>query len=362
MIQYLASILLFTVIFVFFPSSHPNWSVQVFEVWIWDKDGGYGTKPGKISEDPTKTLSGYKTKNKFFSFPAGRFFPIGGDRLVEYALFDEGFYEYKKLGDEVSYFNGWRELFWKKPYSSYPRPGFYSSILPLVSGDGNTIFFADRNGNPSSTISVDGRFATDICYGAEVDHTLVLFSGGEFFLLDGKGEILKQYEYAGVENHKDTYFAKSCAVAPNGEAFAIHFQEGESDKIHVYNAKGSRFEIDLGQVYPHRVHFAINNESEILIFLDQSIKLMSHKGNIIHSQDNLQTDRYYNPVLALGEFFLWGTKDGMNIWNRDGELQYNRKLSNQTLPYRFLPGKEKNTFYVESKSTISQIIINPPHR
>ncbi|MCC5814684.1 MAG: hypothetical protein JJT78_08010 [Leptospira sp.] len=357
MMYYIISIIFFSIVFVYFPVAQLSWSHQVFETWLWDKSGGYGTKPDPISENPIDTLSGYKYKNKFFSFPSGRFYQVSEGKLLEYSILDEGYFEYKKLGDEVSYYNGWKELFWKKPYSSYPRPGYFSSILPLVSGDGNTVFFADRNGNPSATPSVDGRFATDICFSVEVDHTLVLFSGGEYFLLNGKGEILKQYESAKVENHSDTYFAKSCSISPNGDKFAIHHQQGQEDKIVIYDSKGKEYEFSLDTIYPHKLHFVLNNHSEILIANQNSVKLLSDRGKLIHSKENLPMNTYYNPVLALGDFFLWGSNESMNVWNREGVTIYEKKLPQNNQPLRFLPGKIPNTFYVETKENIKQISI-----
>lgn len=357
MIYPIISTSLFFLIFLFFPASREDFAPDFVETWVWDKEGGYGTKPYQYSENPKDHLNGYKLGNSFFSFSANRFHTIPMDRLIDYPLTGEGFYEYKKLGDEIVYYNGQREMFWRKSYSSYPRPGYFSTVIPLVSGDGNTVFIADRNGNLAGAGNIDGRFAVDIAYSSESERTFVLFGGGEFFLFDPQGEILWQYSQIDVE-HKDTYFAKSASLSPKGEYISFHYQSGDKDWIVVHNDQGKQqYLYELEGIYPHKLHFALSDNGAMLLVLPDKEIFINPKGKVLHENPSKDLQRYYNPILFKNGYFFSARNDRIMAHDAQGKLVYDRQVPSSIHPIRFIPGKKQGVVYVETKNDMRQITI-----
>jgi dTDP-4-dehydrorhamnose 3,5-epimerase-like enzyme len=349
------SVLVFTFLFTFYPASEYEFTPNMVETWVWNKTGGYGTRAYKNSEDPVKYLNGYKIKNNFFSFLSKKFYQIPEDRLIDYPLTGEGFFEYKKLGDEISYYSGYRELFWKKPISSYPRPGYYSKLLPLVSGDGNTVFLVDRNGVPTGITSVDGRFAVDIGYATNSERIFLLFSGGEYFLFSEHGEIITQHQVVDTE-HKTSYFAKSTAVSEDGSIYGIHFQSSDRDYIKVMNDQGKvLYDLELDKIYPHKLHFSLSNKGSMILALPNQYQLISHKGKIILSQDSIKLDTYYNPTFVKNDLFMIGLQDKIIVLNSEGRVVWEKSFPINANPYRFLPSEWKNVFYIETSQDIRQV-------
>ncbi len=354
MVRYFPSVAAFSVLFSFFPAGKLDWQHNIQPVWIWNKETGFGTRVFLSFEDPTKNISGYKIQGYFYSFPSGKFYKNTEGTLLEYSVLAEGFYEYKKLGDEIAYYNGWRELYWKKPFSSYPKPGYYSGIIPLVSGDGNAVFFIDRNGNSLGIGSIEGRFAVDICYSTQIERIFVLFSGGEYSVIDEKGNPLSKNNLKDSEKDK-IYFAKSCAISPYGDYYGIHYLSKEADIIRVYSKEGKYREVSLNTIIPNKVHFVINNSGDILLALKDRILLYNNRGKLIREFAE-DMDEYYNPVFVFESFFVWGNRKKISIWNSSGSEVVNYTIHPSDYPYRFLPGR-KNSFYLETQKEIRQFVM-----
>lgn len=355
MIYYWISSALFVLVFTFYPASEYEFSPNMVETWVWNKGGGYGTRAYKNSEDPIKYLNGYKIGKNFFSFLSNKFYSISEDRLIDYSLTGEGYFEYKKLGDEISYYSGYRELFWKKSFSSYPRPGYYSKLLPLVSGDGNTVFLVDLNGVPTGAKSVDGRFAIDIGYASSVERTIVLFSGGEYFLFSETGEIIIQHQELETD-HKTSYFAKSTAVSEDGTIYGIHYQLSDKDHIKVMNDQGKvLYDLELDKIYPHKIHFSISNKGMMILALPNQFQLISHKGKIILNQESIKLDNYYNSTFVKSNLFMIGLQDKIIVFNDEGRVVWEKSIPGNMNPYRFLPSEWPNVFYIETSQDIRQI-------
>ncbi|WCL48303.1 hypothetical protein [Leptospira sp. GIMC2001] len=357
MIKYFISSLIFFFIFMYFPATNHKFLPNVIESWIWNKSGGYGTRPYLDAENPTKILNGYKMKDRFFSFVSKEFYSVSSDILIEYPILGQGFYEYKKLGDEVSYYNGYKELYWKKPYSSYPRPGYYAGVIPLISGDGNTVFIADQNGNLSGPGEVNGRFVVDVAYSYQNERTLVLFAGGEYFLFDKSGAIINQYIPEKIK-YSQTYFAKSASVSADGKLFAIHYQMGDFDYIDVHQESGKVIlNHKLPMIIPHKLYFQLSNLSYLFIGLEDSYLLLDDDGDEIINFSSNSLNKIYKPIFILNELFIYHSENKVRIVNADGNLIREISLESSLSPIRFLPGKSEDVFYIETSNDIRQIAI-----
>ncbi len=357
MSYYLFSTLSFLIIFIFFPSKHLVFSPNLIDSWIWEKEGGYGTKSAEGAENPLTTLNGYKLNNSFFSFSSKQFLKIPEGSLISYSIFDKGYYEYKKLGDLISYFNENQELFWEKKYSSYPRPGYFSTVIPLVSGDGNIIFLADKNGNPIGNAEVKGRFATDIDFSFYSDLMILLFSGGEFFLLDENGNILTKHKDIEVE-HTETYFAKSASISSNGTYFAIHHQKGNEDVIKVYSREGElEFIKILPEIVPHKINMVISDDGSLIYPEQNKFNILDKDGDLIQSVQNQSPKEVFQPLLAKDRLIFIKSGNNIKILDSKGILIREIYLASNFNPIRFLPGKNPGSFYIETSKDIRQITI-----
>lgn len=354
---YSFSIIGFFIFFIFFPSKHLEFTPNVIDSWIWDKEGGYGTKSLDDLENALTVLNGYKSNKSFYSFSSKQFLTIPEDSLITYSIFDKGYYEYKKLGDLVSYFNENQEMFWQKNYSSYPRPGYFSTVIPLVSGDGNIIFLADKNGNPKGIGEVKGRFATDIAYSYYTDHMILLFSGGEFFLIDDNGNILTKHRESDIE-HTETYFAKSVAISGNGQYFAIHHQKGELDTISVFFIDGElEYAKVLPEIVPHKLNMALADDGSLIYPQQNKFIILDNDGDVNQSIQNDSSKGIYQSILAKDELIFIKSGNYIKILDSNGIIIREIFLASNFNPMRFLPGKNPGTFYIETSKDIRQIII-----
>lgn len=353
---YLASILFFGLVFIIFPSSKYDFQVNLIDTWIWDKQGGYGTQHSNISENPTSNLAGYKNQGSFYSFPSGKFIKMEEGFLLDYSIFGEGFYQYKKLGDEVSFFDANNELFWKKPYSSYPRPGYNPNLIPFVSGDGNIVFLVDKNGNQTGVKQVTGRFATDISYSYYSDHTIILFSGGEYFLLDGAGVLLQKHNSKDIE-HNQSYFAKSVVLSPNGKAFAIHAQNGEVDTISVYNSENELiYSKNLNSIIPNKIYLALDDDGSLLYYENDKFSLLDKDGDEV-SNYKADTKKVYQTVFVKDGIFFFLSGNELQIINKKGIVLRSLFLPSNLKPVRVLPSKAANNYYIETSKDLRQITL-----
>lgn len=354
---YLFSSIVFLIIFLIFPKSNYDFQVNLIDTWIWDKEGGYGTKSALNSEDPFTNLAGYKIAGSFYSFPSKRLFKIDEAYLIDYSLFGEGFFQYKKLGDEVSFFDSNNELFWRKTYSSYPRPGYNPNLIPFVAGDGNIVFIVDKNGNQTGIEQVTGRFATDISYSYYSDNTIILFSGGEYFLLDGKGNILLKHNGKDIE-HTQSYFAKSVALSPSGKVFAIHAQDGDSDSITVYDLKNERiYSKLLSSIVPNKIYLAVDDDGSILYYENDLVFLLDARGDEV-AKFKTDTRKVYQPVMVKDGMFFYQSGNELKIINKEGVLLREIFLPSNFKPLRFIPSKSINNFYIETSKDIRQLTLH----
>ncbi|MDF3819247.1 hypothetical protein P3G55_05020 [Leptospira sp. 96542] len=354
MIQHILFSLVFLVLFYFSLNVNLEFVPSIRETWVWNKEGRFGTPIPKKGENPIQTLNGYKVNGKYFSFANNRYPDIDTKYLVEFPLLSKGYLEYEKIGDEVNYYSERGELFWKKPINSYPRSGLFASPILYLSGDNNTVFLMDESGNGVGKGEINGRFLTDYQFDPNNKGAVILFSGGEIYRLDEKGNELYFLDLS--KDIKNSFF-KSLAMSPNGKLVSIHYSLQDKDFILILDEKG---EIILTKefpgFYPHKIYFATSNSGSILFNLPD--KLIYFDGDdFLWTKEKNKIGNVFQTVFSAQGLFAVLNESDLVFYNERGEQMRTKRMSQLELPIRMFASKSENMFYLESKNDLFQFQI-----
>ncbi|TGL52904.1 hypothetical protein EHQ55_03110 [Leptospira meyeri] len=327
---------------------------NIRETWVWNSEGRFGTSSPKIGEDPFKTINGYKIGSRYYSFKSGKFPEMDPKYLVDFPLLSNGYLLYEKIGDEVNFFSDSGELFWKKPINSYPRSGYFASPVLYLSGDNNTVFLMDESGNRVGKSELNGRFLTDYQFDSKNKGVIVLFSGGEIYRLDEKGNALFEKDLS--KERKDSFF-KSVALSPNGKFSAIHYSLLDKDFVEVLDEVGETVEeFPLPKFYPHKLYFVIGNDGSILFNFPASLSFY-RSGELVWEKTKTKSGGVYQSIFATDSVYMALSESEIHFYNNKGNLIRSKKMPPSELPLRFFPGKANSTFYLQSKSDLMQFQI-----
>ncbi|TGM82345.1 hypothetical protein EHR01_06070 [Leptospira mtsangambouensis] len=327
---------------------------NIRETWVWNSEGRFGTTSPKIGEDPFKTINGYKTGGRYYSFKTGKFPEMDPKYLVDFPLLSNGYLLYEKIGDEVNFFSDSGELFWKKPINSYPRSGYFASPVLYLSGDNNTVFLMDESGNRVGKSELNGRFLTDYQFDSKNKGVIVLFSGGEIYRLDEKGNTLFEKELS--KEKKDSFF-KSVALSPNGKLTAIHYSLLDKDFVEILDEVGDTVDVfPLPKFYPHKLYFAIGNDGSIVFNFPDSLSFY-RDGDLVWEKTKSKSGGVYQSIFATDSVYMALSESEIQFYNTKGNLIRSKKMPPTELPIRFFPGKTNSTFYLQSKSDLMQFQI-----
>lgn len=355
MIQNSVYSILFFILFYFLWDSKPVNVPSIRETWIWNKEGKFGTNAPKQGENPFSVLNGYKTNLGFYSFSSGKEKAFLLDHFVDFPLLSKGFLEYEKIGDLVHFYSEKGELFWTKPINSYPRSGLYSAPVLYLSGDNNTVFLLDTSGNSIGLKELNGRFLTDYSFLLNGTGAVVLFSGGELYRIDEKGNRLFEKN---LSSESSESFFKSVTASPNGVYTAVHFSKGSADSVLVLNEKGEvKSEIKIPNFYPHKINFVISDSGNLLFNLPDRI-LFFDQNKLKWEKEKSKVGGVYQVTFSLPNFLIYLDDTSLVFLNSNGNLIRSKKIPPNENPLRLFPGKDLNHFYLETKSDIYQFRIN----
>ena len=286
---------LVTMVLSFFYLGNPvTESLLVLKTWEWDKSARTFVQADDKTE-LTEKLNGYRKEDNLWFFNYRQPVKIENEYLYEIPLLGSGYYQYKKVGSEISYFSPSGEILWKKEYKSYPRAG--SRLILLLTGDNNQVQVADLSGNLLNTL--DGRFLTDYAFDADGGAAL-LFGGGDFYILDKKGKTVLSKHF------RENGFYKSLAVSPDGNYFAVHYRENGRDFISVFTHEKEIHTLPLEKSWPHKLWFAISNSKTMVVNLPDKWMFVDDDGEVVKSEDrvnNLKPGNYY-PAMNNGRYFM----------------------------------------------------------
>ncbi|PJZ66267.1 hypothetical protein CH371_08270 [Leptospira wolffii] len=346
------SVIFFLAFFYFLGNPYDS-ARGIQKTWSWSKEARLGNFPDPRSDfDPEKVLNGYKTGSAYVRIPGGESVAIDDLSRIEYPLSSKGYLSYNKIGNSVEFFSESGELLWTKEYKSYPKVHPDGSIILFLSGDNNQVLVSDINGNPLGAKKLDGRFLTDLGFASKnlsQGETAVLFSGGELFVLNGKGDLLFQNKMG----EKEPVFSKSLAVSVDGSKIAVHFLRGNRDFIRVYNQDGTESEEwNLGRVLPHKLHLAVSSEGSVLAGFHDSLVLYSKKGKILFEKKRAKVGPVYQTVFHAGTWFAGEADGNLFFLGEDGKILREEKIKAADRPYRFFSSGRMGEAFLEGGKEI----------
>ncbi len=350
--QFIISSFIFFILFFFLWNVRLPMLSSVKETWIWNKEGAFGTFPPGEGEDPLKVLNGYRLEGRYYSFATNRFVPFEEPFKLDYALLSQGYLEYQKIGDEVNFYSDSGELFWKKPINSYPRSGYFGTPVLYLSGDNNTVFVLDNSGNVSGLGELNGRFLTDYDFAQNGKGAVVLFSGGEIYRIDEKGNKIFS---ADLSSDKNESFFKSVSLSPNGSFTLVHFSSKKKDYLMILDEKGEATdEWELSQFYPHKIYLSIGNRKNSVLNSVDTVQFFK-EDKLVWEEKKEKAGSVYQANFAFPSGFAYGLEKEIVFLDAEGNKIRKKNLPSSEFPIRFFSGKEPNTAYLETKKDIYQI-------
>ncbi|XDD45134.1 hypothetical protein AB3N60_10440 [Leptospira sp. WS39.C2] len=342
----------------FFILFYLSWDVDlqfvpsIRETWIWNLEGRFGTNPPKLGEDPLKTINGYKYNKQFYSFKTSSRPEIDPKYLVDFPLLGNGYLLYEKIGDEVNFYSDSSELYWKKPINSYPRSGYFASPVLYLSGDNNTVFLLDESGNQIGKQELNGRFLTDYQFDSKNKGVVVLFSGGEIYRLDEKGNLIFGLD---ISKEKPNSFYKSVSLSPNGKLTSVHYSMEAKDFILILDEVGkTKEEFALTKFYPHQLFFVIGNEGQIFLQTPESLQFYENE-TLVWEKNKSKQGGVFQSIFINDQFIVAALDSELLFYNGKGDLIRKKRIAPQEFPIRFFPGKADSVFYMETKTDLVQI-------
>ncbi len=361
----LRSFLLFYLLFSLILFRLPPWRQEAYPVvsfqWHFDLKKVSGLPiPAQWKNEPFNAVyAAGEDKKQELVLPDGRTIATDPEYLTFVPYLGSGYFQYKKVGDEIQFFSRDGELLWRKNYFSYPVSDHRGRLIFLLTGDGNRIDIIDGNGNPAGVRSISGNFTSDLDFAARASAGIVSFAGGQAYVVGETGKILYRFE---ADPPARPLFLKSCALGPDGKTAAVHYLAGDVDKIVILEGQtqdtgdsapeaGVRTEIELQNVYPHLLHFAVN-EHGLLLNAPDYARFYNNKGREIWNRKH-GDQSVYRPVFADRNYFVFGQKDELLVVSADGVIVHAQKVNGFSGgSWRILPGREENEFAVESGSSI----------
>lgn len=339
--------LFFSVLFFYFLGNPYSTAIGIQKVWAFSKSAHVGMIPDpRFLWNPEETINGYKFENSYYPIQSTRGVELGDTNRIEYPLNTKGYLGYKKIGSEVNFYSPSGEILWTKEYRSYPRISPFGNLVLLIAGDHNQVILSDINGNVTGAGKIDGRFLTDYAFSSSSLITGVLFSGGELFVLDAKGEIQIRKD---LGSEKNPVFAKSISVSPDGTKTAIHLMNANKDRILVLEKSGkevSSFELDT--IYPHKLYLAISNTGEVLISAPNQVEFYDISGKKILNIKRKLNNGVYQTVFHNGDWFSVELNQEILFIDENGNILKKERIKSTDLPARFFPSGKNGSVVLET--------------
>lgn len=249
---------------------HPEWFGPLKQIGLIEKSDNL--RASKTSLCPVTTtdavivLSGngallkkHEINNRLFA--VGR----GGTHFITY----------EKAGTSLEYYGINGDRFWKLESREYPYLSYNGRLIVLLKSDHSGVRLFDYNGNQVGQKEISGRFATAIAFSDGSDFTGIGFLDGSYFILNGKGEILRQGSTPG------SLPVKSMALSGNGAYAALHFGDETRDSVMIAAASGKKSRtFPLGRVHPTRTALHISDDGTVAVLDYNQILIAGRKGKI----------------------------------------------------------------------------------
>lgn len=254
-------------------------------------------------------------------------------KLRYYAAFQgRGYFQYAKIGRELSFHSRRGEELWRKPYKAYPVSDARGELVLLLTGDNNRVDVIDQSGNPTGVRSVAGNFMTDLDFAVRRSAAAIVFSTGALRVLNESGELVLDYQSAASGGAGEALFVKSCAIGPDARHVALHLLAGDRDLLIVLgfdpdDGKPAEYEllrtIDLAEVYPHLLHFALNRHGVLLVAPERTEYFALETGSDYTIDGSNEASSggarsVYRPVFADRDYFVYGSAGDAVVLSANG--------------------------------------------
>ena len=312
---------------------------------LWLASAFCGEKPASV----VPVSSGYYnaiSQGSAVLFRNGRELALEPDERAFVPFLGHAVFLYRKAGSLIVSRDSHtgKELFTLRR-GTYPVSDHRGRILLLTSGDNTRADVLRRDGERVAGFS--GRFLTHISFASRRSAALLTFSEGVARLVFPEGRTATHVE-------KESVFLKTGALSPAGRFVALHFFDGESDMIRLFETTTEegkrgfrkRGEVPLHRAYPHMLHFAVS-EHGLLVAAPDFAAFYGPDGEERWKRVSLgDLDAVYRPVYADRDFFVRGEGGTATVLDRGGAPVAALRVDGE--PWRVLPGMEERVFAIQN--------------
>ncbi|MBN2038477.1 MAG: hypothetical protein JW864_00445 [Spirochaetes bacterium] len=195
------------------------------------------------------------------------------DKLISVSGNGEYYIQYEKMGSSIELKNTNGDRFWCMKSREYPYISYNGKIILLMNGDHSKIRIVDRNGNQTGAGEIHGRLCTDISFSDTSDFSAVCFLGGNYYLLNEKGEIIDK----GLNRNQ---INKGITISSNGIYYAVHYGNADEDFVKIADLLNKKSHIlKLNKPHPVKAAMHVTNNGSVTVF-DHDRLIIAHGDEI----------------------------------------------------------------------------------
>ena len=199
---------------------------------------------------------------------------VAGDGLAAFSGDGRFHARYRKVGNEVEFFNAAGERFWKLPSLEYPYLSRRGRLLFLMNGDHSGIRIADYNGRILGE-AISGRTCTALAFADRNDRGAAGFLDGTYCFVDSSGKVLAK------GRAPEGSLVKGIAVSGTGRYGAVHYGNNRKDVLRIVAAESGEYdECGLSQVHHSKTSLHVDDRGFCAVIDGNRLVRVSPSGRI----------------------------------------------------------------------------------
>lgn len=181
---------------------------------------------------------------------------------------------YRKVGEDIEFYNAAGERFWKIDSMEYPYLSHGGKLIFLMNGDHTGIRIVDYNGNISGT-RIAGRTCTAIAFSDAGDFGGIGFLDGTYYFVSPGGNVIHRGRAPlGA-------MVKGTAISGNGRYAAVHFGTTRADRLRVIDIEsGDHGEAELTHIHKVKTSIHVDGEGYCAILDIDRVLRVSKSGRV----------------------------------------------------------------------------------
>lgn len=348
---------LLSIVSFFIPALWPNWSRP--PQWEWDTRYDL-SKSNPQAPKYFELLKHSDGQHNYLLRLTQKPLAFPKSSRIAVPIFGDGYFQYTKLGKELSYYTKEGEELWRKDYPYYPAVEHYGRLVLLFTGDSGRVDLINSNALPIGAERLYGAFLSDYDFAIGRAWAALVFSSGESYVVRQDGGIAYMHNFYNSKV-KQNLFIKSCALSADGQLLAVHLLMGSQDHLIIlapkdevnrkeqdtYPTKLNQVriirDITLPHVWPHILHITLNHYGVLVAAPQQTLYYYLDND----TQKDWQTMRncdgecsVYRPVWAGKGYFIYTNDTQWKLLDKEGALLGGGYLALDLYShkqYRFLP-------------------------